>query len=89
MSQLEFISILQQTLILILQLATPVLATSVIVGLMISIFQSITQIQESTLTFVPKIVAGIVVFIITLPWMLGVFVNTVNELFAKIPSIIH
>jgi len=89
MSQIEFISILQQTLLLILQLASPVLIVSVVVGLMISIFQSVTQIQEATLTFVPKIIAGIATIILLAPWMLEVFTNSVNELFARIPSLIH
>jgi flagellar biosynthetic protein FliQ len=89
MSQIEFITILQQTLLLILQLASPVLIVSVVVGLMISIFQSVTQIQEATLTFVPKIIAGIATIILLAPWMLEVFTNSVNELFARIPSLIH
>lgn len=89
MSQLEFITILQQTLVLILQLSTPILATSVIVGLAISIFQAVTQIQESTLTFVPKIIAGIVVIILTMPWMLSLYTTTITEMFARIPEFVH
>lgn len=89
MSQLEFITILQQTMILILQLSSPILIISVVVGLIISVFQSVTSIQESTLTFVPKIIAGVIAIILLMPWMLQVFLSTVNELFAKIPSLIH
>lgn len=89
MSQLEFITILQQTLTLILELASPILIVSVVVGLFISIFQSVTQIQEATLTFVPKIIAGILTIIVLTPWMLEVYMNAVNELFAKIPGLIH
>ena len=57
MSPIEFITIVQKMLMLVLELVAPVLLVSVIVGLAISIFQSVTQIQESTLTFVPKIFA--------------------------------
>ena len=87
MSQLEFISIIQTTLLLILQLAAPILMVSVTVGLSISIFQSVTQIQEATLTFVPKIIAGILTLIVALPWMLQVYTTTINELFARIPTL--
>ena len=87
MTQLEFITIIQQTLVLVLQLSAPVLVVSVVVGLMISIFQSVTQIQEATLTFVPKIFAGILTIILLLPWMLEVFMQNVHELFAKMSGI--
>jgi flagellar biosynthetic protein FliQ len=58
-----------------------------VVGLVISIFQSVTQIQEATLTFVPKILAGILAIILLAPWMLEVYINHVNELFAYISNI--
>lgn len=87
MEQIEFISILQQTMILVLILATPVLAVSMFVGLVISILQSVTQIQESTITFVPKIIAGIVVLIVTFPWMLQVFTDNVQQIFEKMATI--
>ena len=87
MEQIEFISILQQTMILVLILATPVLAVSMFVGLVISILQAVTQIQESTITFVPKIIAGIVVLIVSFPWMLPVFTGNVQHIFEKMASI--
>ena len=87
MEQIEFISILQQTMILVLILATPVLAVSMFVGLVISILQAVTQIQESTITFVPKIIAGIVVLIVTFPWILQVFTDNVQQIFEKMATI--
>ena len=87
MEQIEFISILQQTMILVLILATPALAVSMFVGLLISILQAVTQIQESTITFVPKIIAGIVVLIVTFPWMLQVFTDNVRQIFEKMATI--
>lgn len=84
MSQLEFISILQTALILILKLAGPVLFVSMAVGLTVGIFQSVTQIQEATLTFVPKILAGISTIIFLSPWMVNLYISTVNELFSNL-----
>lgn len=84
MSQLEFISILQAALILILKLSGPILFSSMAVGLTIGVFQSVTQIQESTLTFVPKILTGIATIIFLAPWMVDMFTTAVNELFSNI-----
>ena len=81
MSQIEFITILQNALLLILKLAGPVLLVSMVVGLVIGIFQSVTQIQEATLTFVPKIIAGILTIIFLAPWMVEMYLTSVNDLF--------
>ncbi len=88
MSESQFLTIIQSVLILILQLSSPILIVSVVVGLLISIFQSVTQIQESTLTFVPKIIAGILTLIILMPWMLSTYTHSVNDLFAQIKFLI-
>lgn len=88
MEQEVVIGMLQKVFILILTLSAPVLLISVIVGLMISVFQTVTQIQEATLTFVPKVLAAVVTLILTMPWMIGVFITNVNELFDAIPSLI-
>ena len=82
-----FLTLSQNVLILILILSTPILIVSMVVGLIISIFQAVTQIQEATLTFVPKIIAGILTMIILLPWMLNVFVSRVTEMFEYIGTI--
>lgn len=84
MTQLEFLSILQTALSLILKLAGPVLFVSMAVGLAISVFQSVTQIQEATLTFVPKILAGILTIMFTAPWMVEMYISAVNELFSNL-----
>ncbi|UKI42197.1 MAG: flagellar type III secretion system protein FliQ [Candidatus Melainabacteria bacterium] len=72
-----------------MQLSAPILVVAVAVGLVISIFQSVTQIQEQTLTFVPKIIACVLVLILTLPWMLNIFIARVNDLFSKIPLMLQ
>lgn len=83
-----FLTLTQNVLILILILSTPILVISMVVGLLISIFQAVTQIQEATLTFVPKIIAGILTLIILLPWMLNMFVARVNEMFDYVQTMI-
>lgn len=89
MEQEVVITILQKMFVMILELSVPVLFISMFVGLLVSVFQTITQIQESTLTFVPKIVAGVITLIVLLPWMTSVFISGVNELFDTIPSLIR
>ena len=83
-----FLTLTQNVLILILILSTPVLAVSMAVGLIISIFQAVTQIQEATLTFVPKIIAGILTMIILLPWMLNIFIDRTVEMFEYVQTMI-
>jgi len=88
MSQIELITIVQKMLILVLELVAPVLLVSVIVGLAISIFQSVTQIQESTLTFVPKIFAALLTLMLLMPWMLEVYITSVHDIFSQLSSVI-
>ena len=82
------ITLLQKMFILTLQMSVPVLLVGVVIGLMVSIFQTVTQIQESTLTFVPKIVGCVILLIFLLPWMINVFITTVNEFMSMIPQLI-
>ncbi len=89
MDDATFLTLTQNTLILTLILSTPILIISMVVGLIISIFQAVTQIQEATLTFVPKIIAGILTMIILLPWMLNMFVSRVNEMFDYVQTFIR
>ncbi len=82
------ITLLQKMFILTLQMSVPMLLTGVVIGLMVSIFQTVTQIQESTLTFVPKIVGCVILLIFLLPWMISVFITTVNEFMSTIPQLV-
>lgn len=82
------ITLLQKMFILTLQMSVPVLLIGVVIGLMVSIFQTVTQIQESTLTFVPKIIGCVLLLIFLLPWMCSVFITTVNEFMSTIPQLI-
>ena len=82
------ITLLQKMFMLTLQMSVPILVVGVIIGLMVSIFQTVTQIQESTLTFVPKIVGCVILLIFLLHWMMNVFVTTVNEFMDIIPQLV-
>ena len=79
------INLLQKTFVITLEMVSPVL---IVVGLIISIFQTVTQIQESTLTFVPKIIICILALIVMLPWLTGMFVTSINEFYDMIPELI-
>ena len=63
------IDLAREMLVIALKIAAPILAAGVVVGLIVSIFQSVTSIQDQTVTFVPKIVVMIVVAILLLPWI--------------------
>jgi flagellar biosynthetic protein FliQ len=70
------------------ELALPILLTSLVIGLTVSLFQSVTQIQEVTLTFVPKLIGIALVFMIAGHWMLGQFTAYVTQLFSQASSLI-
>ena len=72
-----------------LLLSAPMLIVGLVVGLIVSIFQAVTQIQEMTLTFVPKIVAVFIALIIALPWMINLIVTYTQNLFSNIPMYIR
>jgi len=88
MSETFVVSIGKQAVIAALTVAAPVLIISMIVGLLISLFQAVTQIQEQTLTFVPKMLAIIVAFIILGPWMLQTLVQFIQTMFYNISFVI-
>lgn len=77
----DVVSVGRQALEMMVVLSAPVLLTSLVVGVLISIFQSVTQIQEQTLTFVPKFLAVILVFLFTLPWAMDLMIRYTTDLF--------
>ncbi len=89
MNQDLFLTLLQKMFVLVLELATPILVVGVVVGLAVSIFQAITQIQESTLTIVPKIIIGVLTIILLMPWMINLMISNVNDFFNMIPGLIR
>lgn len=70
------------------ELAAPIVLSAMVVGLLVSLFQSVTSIQEGTLTFVPKLLVVGLVFLVAGHWMLGTFVAYVHALFASLPSLL-
>ncbi len=77
-------SLLQETIRISLMLAAPVLATALLSGLVVSIFQAATQINEQTLSFVPKIVLTLGVFAFTFPWMMASLVDFGTRLMGRV-----
>lgn len=71
-----------------LQVAGPVLIIGLIVGLVVSVFQAVTQIQEQTLVFIPKLIAIVGVLMVTGPWMLNVMMGYTEGLFRDIPALV-
>jgi flagellar biosynthetic protein FliQ len=77
----------QEALTLMLMVSAPVLGVVLVVGLLVSLFQAVTQINEATLSFVPKLIAAVAVFAISGPWMLGVLVDYIRRTIESIPSL--
>ena len=78
----------QDTLLMVLYVAGPILIVALVVGLLVSIFQAVTQIHEMTLTFIPKILAVAAVLSILLPWTLQQLIDFTVNLFSSIPTAI-
>jgi flagellar biosynthetic protein FliQ len=76
----------KQTVYTALLISAPMLLAGLVVGLLISIFQAMTQIHEITLTYIPKILAVVVVMIFTMPWMINIVCGFTRELFSFIAA---
>jgi flagellar biosynthetic protein FliQ len=72
-----------------LLVAGPMLLAGLIVGLIVSIFQAVTQVHEMTLTFIPKILAVMIALVFFFPWMMRVLLNFTEKLFINIPMYIR
>ena len=82
------VTIGQHALTVMLLLAAPLLLTSLVVGLIVSVLQAATQINEMTLSFIPKLLGTVVALVVAGPWMLTFFVDYVRRLFESIPGAI-
>ena len=78
----------QQALELTLMVSAPPLLAALIIGLVVSIFQAATQINEMTLSFIPKLIGMFVVLIISGPWMVNMMVDYIQRLFGSIPWLV-
>lgn len=88
MSSDILIRLAQEALMMVMMISAPMLGLGLMVGVMVSIFQATTQIQEQTLTFIPKIVAVFAAILIFGPWMLRMMVDYIRNLIVAIPSLI-
>ena len=89
MSQEFVIYVFREALYTALLVSSPLLIVSLVVGLLISVLQAATSIQEITLTFVPKLIVIAIVAVLTLPWMIDVIVSFTTGLFNNIPALGH
>ena len=71
-----------------MKIALPMLLVGLVVGLLVSIFQAVTQIQEQTLSFIPKVLGLVVVIVVMGPWMLNQILSWTSELYGSIPSLV-
>ena len=88
MSQDQVISICVSAMELALKIGMPILLVGLVVGLLVSIFQAATQIQEQTLSFIPKVAGLAVVLVVAGPWMLGQLLTWTEGLYASIPKLV-
>ena len=88
MSDTTIISLALQTMLVALKLSAPILVTSLVIGFTISLFQSMTQIQEFTLSFVPKVIGVGIALLVCGNWMLHTLVDFTVNLFEGIPALL-
>lgn len=88
MSDADVTEIATQTMIVAAKVAAPILLTALLVGFMISLFQAATQIQEPTLSFVPKMIAVSIALLVTGNWVLSELVSFTDQLFESLPRLL-
>ncbi len=87
MDQVFVIDTIQKMVWFIILLSAPILVVSMVVGLGISMLQAVTQIQESTLTFVPKILAALLVLVVSSPWYIGLMADYTTDMLKQLETI--
>ena len=83
------VNIARQAMLIAFLISAPMLGLGLLVGLIISIFQAVTQINEMTLSFVPKIIAIALAFALFLPWIIGLIVSFTTHLIQILPQVAH
>lgn len=89
MTDSSVLELAQRSIAVALMLSAPVLAFGLVVGLVVSVFQAATQIQEMTLSFVPKILAAAAAIVLFGPWMLRSMITFTTKLLLTIPNLVH
>jgi flagellar biosynthetic protein FliQ len=88
MNQDTVVNLAAQAMSLALKVAGPLLLAALVIGLLVSVFQAVTQIQEQSLSLIPKIAGVAVVIVVLGPWMLGELVTYTTALYTSIPSLV-
>jgi flagellar biosynthetic protein FliQ len=88
MNSTAVISIVRDALELTLIVSAPLLLTALVAGLVVSVFQAATQINEMTLSFIPKLIAVFVAVVVAGPWMLQLMIDYTQRLFTSIPGMV-
>jgi flagellar biosynthesis protein FliQ len=88
MTQDTVVSVAVSAMELALKVGAPIMLVGLAIGLAVSVFQAVTQIQEQTLSFIPKIVGMAVLVVVAGPWMLGQLITWTQQLYAGIPSMV-
>lgn len=89
MTDADVAGLAQEALMTALMIMSPILVVSLAVGLLVSLFQAMTQVNEVTLTFVPKILGVFAVSAVFGPWMIGTMVGYTQRLFATLPQVVR
>ena len=88
MSDAIIVDLARRAMMMAMLLGAPMLLTALVLGLIISLIQAVTQVQEQTLAFVPKFAGVAVVFLLALPWLLQTAVRYTAEIFRAIPGMV-
>jgi len=88
MNQDTVVNLASQAMTLALKVGAPLLIAALVVGVIVSVFQAVTQIQEQSLSLIPKIVAVAIVLVVLGPWMLGQLVSYTAALYSAIPTMV-
>ena len=89
MNQAMLLDLARQAVLLIIMLSAPMLAATLIIGLVVSVFQAVTQIQEMTLVFVPKILGVFLALAVFGPWILNTMLVFTTNLIDSLPSLVR
>ena len=82
------IDLIRQAILLSLVVAGPMLATALLVGIVVSLIQAVTQLQEQTLTFIPKLLSIALVFVLTMPWAISTLVEYLAGVLRSLPTLV-
>lgn len=82
------IELTNQAVKVTMMLAAPMLIGALVIGILVSLFQAVTQINEQTLSFIPKIVVIVVALIVFSPWMMETMTSFTKDLFLSIPNVV-